>query len=177
MHNPLDLLAYDNDIYLDDDEIDGSVDMSESLADDDILGDTDLPDFANMDRQGVLILLERILQAADLSSGSLADIGRPRRPAGALSSGAIDDLPRGVLSSDSPLIGKDCPVCQETFEAEEMLDGKFSSQGEVFEREIPEPGMLTTIDLLCKHAFHEDCIVPWLQRNATCPVCRRNVEV
>lgn len=24
----------------------------------------------------------------------------------------------------------------------------------------------------CKHMFHEECIVPWVNSNAVCPVCR-----
>jgi hypothetical protein len=102
MHHPLDLLARDDDdVYLSEDD-EASANLSLEDDSDDILGNVDLPDFANMDRQGILNLLERILQATDLTGSPLAgNLSRLRNPSGALSSWAIDDLPRGVLSSDS----------------------------------------------------------------------------
>lgn len=27
----------------------------------------------------------------------------------------------------------------------------------------------------CSHRFHSDCLTPWLERNSTCPMCRRAV--
>ncbi len=71
----------------------------------------------------------------------------------------FDDLsfsPCDVLTMrPGPLTEKECAVCKDTFE--------------------PTNEVLT---LPCnenpkyRHTFHEDCIVPWLKQNGTCPVCR-----
>jgi hypothetical protein len=43
-----------------------------------------------------------------------------------------------------------CSICWEDFTAEERI------------AELP-----------CNHIYHEPCIVPWMQSNNNCPICRR----
>lgn len=39
---------------------------------------------------------------------------------------------------------------------------------------IDEKKMLLVINS-CKHVFHNDCVLPWLRQNQTCPLCRRKL--
>jgi hypothetical protein len=36
-------------------------------------------------------------------------------------------------------------------------------------------GDATVRQLVCKHSFHEDCLLRWLQTNITCPLCRHRL--
>nr|KAJ0223608.1 hypothetical protein LSAT_V11C200068300 [Lactuca sativa] len=58
---------------------------------------------------------------------------------------AIESMPKVKIEEDSI----QCSVCLEEFEIENEA------------REMP-----------CKHRFHGDCILPWLELHSSCPVCR-----
>ncbi|XP_027342332.1 E3 ubiquitin-protein ligase RING1-like [Abrus precatorius] len=66
------------------------------------------------------------------------------------SKSAIEALPNisvteELLASDS----SQCAVCKDTFELRELA------------KQMP-----------CKHIYHSDCILPWLELHNSCPVCR-----
>jgi len=64
-----------------------------------------------------------------------------------------DALPRHTVSAASELRGRDCAVCKDGFEVGQK-----------------------TVSLPCAHPFHDECILPWLELNGTCPVCRTPVS-
>ncbi|CAH1415397.1 unnamed protein product [Lactuca virosa] len=66
------------------------------------------------------------------------------------SKSAIENLPnmkitKKLLESDY----SDCAVCKDSFELDEEA------------KQLP-----------CKHMYHQDCILPWLELHNSCPVCR-----
>jgi len=75
----------------------------------------------------------------------------PRRagaPSGA-SESEIAQLPSFVLPASSAYLSENCQICQERFAAGEHLR-----------------------QMQCMHAYHRECIDPWLGINRTCPVCK-----
>ena len=71
---------------------------------------------------------------------------RPANPAHVRNLNTIN-ITREILASNSA-----CTVCQEDFKIGEQAK-----------------------KLQCDHCFHEDCIMPWLRVQNTCPVCRSEV--
>ncbi|XP_014277030.1 E3 ubiquitin-protein ligase RNF181 [Halyomorpha halys] len=60
----------------------------------------------------------------------------------------IETLPNSVINRRDA----QCPVCLKQFDQEE--EAKL---------------------LPCKHEFHSPCIIPWLEKTSTCPLCRHEL--
>jgi len=92
---------------------------------------------------------ETIRQILDLffsSDRAFADRQPPTSPL------AIDELDIIQFDDDKTVAkykSENCPVCTDTFKKGQEA------------RKLP-----------CKHVFHDDCIIPWLEKHNTCPLCR-----
>ncbi|KAL5481709.1 hypothetical protein EMCRGX_G021937 [Ephydatia muelleri] len=65
----------------------------------------------------------------------------------------VEALPVVKFSGDNISTSPDCSVCKDSFNLDEEL-----------------------LQLPCKHVFHRDCIMPWLQMRDTCPTCRFSIN-
>jgi len=88
---------------------------------------------------------------------TLAGGGRPEQPAhaynGPTPNHILSRLQETPLSQVEETAGHNkCPVCMDSI-----------------------PAGAPVIRLPCNHVYHKDCIVPWLKRTSTCPVCRANL--
>ncbi|KAG8063356.1 hypothetical protein GUJ93_ZPchr0003g18339 [Zizania palustris] len=72
-----------------------------------------------------------------------------RRGAPPATQSSIDAMPTVKITQRHLSGDSHCPVCKDKFE--------LGSEA----REMP-----------CKHLYHSDCIIPWLEQHNSCPVCR-----
>nr|XP_027804673.1 E3 ubiquitin-protein ligase RNF181 isoform X2 [Marmota flaviventris] len=67
----------------------------------------------------------------------------------------VESLPRTVISGSQAALPPQelkCPVCLLEFEEQE-----------------------TVIEMPCHHLFHSNCILPWLSKTNSCPLCRHEL--
>ncbi|KAM4578007.1 E3 ubiquitin-protein ligase RNF181 isoform 1-T1 [Fundulus diaphanus] len=102
-------------------------------------------------RQNALLELARsLMQGLDLIDSGVFDLSDwdQRLPPPAAKT-AVQTLTVVVISAEQADKGVKCPVCLLEFEEQETV------------REMP-----------CKHLFHSGCILPWLGKTNSCPLCR-----
>ncbi|XP_076295545.1 E3 ubiquitin-protein ligase RNF181-like [Lasioglossum baleicum] len=76
-------------------------------------------------------------------------LGQTTRLPPPASKSAIENLEEIKISSSE---SKQCPVCLKEFE------------NGISAKRMP-----------CKHIFHKECIIPWLEKTNSCPLCRHQL--
>ncbi|BES92225.1 Zinc finger, C3HHypothetical protein type (RING finger) [Nesidiocoris tenuis] len=75
------------------------------------------------------------------------ELGETSRLPPPTSEAVIEKLPQIQMEP-----GSKCTICLKDFASEEKA------------RQLP-----------CRHAFHDECILPWLKKTSTCPMCRHDL--
>ncbi|XP_002741845.1 E3 ubiquitin-protein ligase RNF181-like [Saccoglossus kowalevskii] len=76
--------------------------------------------------------------------------GERRAPPASIA--VVQALPSIEISAKQVQMGKKCPVCLLEFDIHEKA------------KQLP-----------CQHQFHSGCILPWLKKTNSCPVCRHEL--
>ena len=65
----------------------------------------------------------------------------------------VEELPRRTLNSINDEDVSKCPVCLVSFDEDDAI-----------------------IEMPCDHYFHSDCLLPWLKKTNSCPLCRYELK-
>ena len=115
---------------------------------------TPLTDEDVADRMDFMRLLRLFLQN-DTMDDSMFEQFLPHgeRLAPPASSVVVNNLPRKSLDSLNDNQNPQCPVCLGSFDDDDVI-----------------------IEMPCEHCFHSDCLLPWLRKTNSCPLCRHELK-
>lgn len=98
----------------------------------------------------------RFLRPGAVKSPSAATLGRLERSA------------QPVTAPDALLRAPCCPICLDDFDdAPTTFWRPFKARGK---------GQAIVATRTCQHVFHKQCLQEWLEKDVTCPLCRRDVR-
>ncbi|XP_060106788.1 E3 ubiquitin-protein ligase RNF181 [Heteronotia binoei] len=100
-------------------------------------------------RRALLELARSLFHGLELDLGSLEDGDWAHRLPPPASRRVVENLPVVQVTPLQAGAGLKCPICLLEFEEDEVV------------RKMP-----------CEHFFHKDCILPWLGKTNSCPLCR-----
>ncbi|XP_053572000.1 E3 ubiquitin-protein ligase RNF181 [Bombina bombina] len=101
-------------------------------------------------RQNALLELARsLLNGLDIDLGDVDFTDWDHRLPPPASKKVVDNLPKVTVTAEQADAALKCPVCLLEFEEGETV------------RRLP-----------CEHLFHSACIIPWLNKTNSCPLCR-----
>ncbi|XP_048379167.1 E3 ubiquitin-protein ligase RNF181 isoform X2 [Stegostoma tigrinum] len=100
-------------------------------------------------QDGLLLLARSLLAGIDLDLGQVDFSDWDHRLPPAAKKEIVQNLPTVPVTAAQADKGAKCPVCLLEFEEEEMV------------KKMP-----------CEHFFHSGCLVPWLGKTNSCPLCR-----
>ncbi|XP_064626696.1 E3 ubiquitin-protein ligase RNF181-like [Lineus longissimus] len=105
------------------------------------------------ERPNELLHLARLLLDTGLAfEDEFSGFFRGEKPPPPASKKVVESLPSILISPTQAATGASCPICL----------GKYDEEDSV--KQLP-----------CKHRFHPTCIMPWLERTNSCPVCRHEL--
>lgn len=83
----------------------------------------------------------------------------------------VADLPKRIVLASSTDPGDKCSICLKVVAGDDDNEGEKSKS-----TECDDEKARTFRVLPCNHSFHDCCILPWLEKTNSCPLCRHELK-